>query len=127
MNSKNMLWSKGRSTFSTLILTIYWVWLTLKVLAKSDLVEIVADFGVHSSFAKILGFGFGCMQNFTPNLNHLLSMANPESLSSIRLMVETVDTICRTGTGMTHFVITYTSAQLLFDLAWLWLSFVKIC
>ena len=85
----------------------------------------MADFGVHSSFAKILGFGFGCMQNFTPNLNHLLSMANPESLSSIRLMVETVDTICRTGTGMTHFVITYTSAQLLFDLAWLWLSFVK--
>ena len=36
---------------------------------------------------------------FISNLDHLLGLNYPESLSSIGLMVEAVDTFCGTGTG----------------------------
>ena len=62
------------------------------------MVEFWADFGFFDPFfGQKSIFGLGGVKSFIPNLDHLLGLNYPESLSSIGLMVEAVDTFCGTG------------------------------
>ena len=53
---------------------IYWFQLTLKIWAKSELIEILADFGglLFPFFAKKSNFVLGGVKFFVINFDHLL-------------------------------------------------------
>ena len=75
----------GGYKFSPPITTFYWPEITLKVWAKSELVEFLPNLGWLPPFCLKSSFGLGVGEIFTSNRNVIFAWGYPESLSQIQV------------------------------------------